>query len=146
MREEITGKRPSRLSVVYRRHASKGGRLADWTRQVDGDWRLYCPHCAALVVLQEEKDENSLQKSWSVTRRAATRHEDCPSAQLVVTHSDGTYTVTEARVSRQGRHESLGPERLTEDQFVTRIEVAFVRHCQEAGHEDRIPARLRLPT
>lgn len=127
--------RPSRLSAVFRRHAMPGGRLADWTRFVDGDWTGYCPHCAQIVVLIEEKGENALQKVWSVTRRLATRHEDRPWGWRVETRADGTFAVTGARAAEG--HESFGPTDVDEDGLVRWIEKAFNAHYVAAGHPKR---------
>lgn len=142
MRGELTGRRPSRLSTVFRRHAAPDGRLADWTRHVDGDWFWYCPHCNALVILQEEKGEEAAEKVWSVTRRAATGHKDRPWGWLVETHADGTFTVTAARANEG--HQAVPPQRLDEDQLIAWIERAYVVHWDETGHpQSLLPARLR---
>lgn len=139
-RDEITNKRPSILSAVFRKHDKE--RLADWTRHIDCDWRWYCPHCGAIVILIEEKMESSLARSWNVTRRAATGHKDRPWAWMVICRADGDFDITAARVT--DAHEVPPPQTLTEDRLISWIERAFVRHYVEAGHpENLIPERVR---
>lgn len=141
---EITYRRPSRLSGVYREHAKPGGRLRDWTRHLDVDWIFYCPECGEQIIIQEEKLETAKQFSWTVTRRAATRHQDRPWAWQVIIHAEGDYTVT--RVRNNGtRHESFGPERISEDVFIGWIEEAFLEHYRagESSHQSKIPPRFR---
>lgn len=139
MKHELNaGIRRSKLSPIYRHHSYSiadggSGRLLDWTRHVDGDWRWYCPYCARLVILQEEKKPNAAEKGWSATRRAATHHEDRPWAWLIITHDDGTFTVTAARATDDA-HDSLGPRHLNEEQLISWIERAFRQHWEQYGH------------
>lgn len=135
MIDELNGTRPSRLSPVYRKH--QRDRLLDWTRCVDGDWRWYCPVCSALVILQEEKADTAKEMGWSATRRAATGHADAPWAWLIVTHPDGSYTVTGTSASK-----SFGPLDVGEDVLIRMIEKAFLNHYRKTGHPlpDRVAA------
>lgn len=147
MKHELTGRRPSRLSPIFRRHSlgpeDQGtGRLLNWTRHVDGDWRWYCPQCYALVVLIEEKDETAKEHGWGATRRSATHHFDRPYACKIVTHADDTFTVTIARASSAG-HESESHERVDEEWLVSWIENAFRRHYEQARHPaSLVPQRV----
>lgn len=148
MEHEQTGRRPSRLSPVFRRHSlgvgdGGTGRLRNWTRHVDGDWLWYCANCGAIVIFAEEKKDDAKEKAWNVTRRAAFGHSARPWAWLVVTHEGGEYTVTRARLSDQ-EHETFGPERVDEEALITWIEQAFATHYEAAGHPPGlVPERLR---
>ncbi len=135
MEAELTNRRPSLLSGVFRRH--QRGRLLDWTRIVDGDWKCYCPYCSSLVVLIEEKLASSAERGWTATRRSATHHEDRPWAWLVVCQEDGSFQVTAARASDH-KHQSIGPTTMDEDKLIGWLERAFQIHYAEAEH----PAHL----
>jgi hypothetical protein len=133
--DELTNRRPSALSPLFRHHslsASKGGsgRLHQWTRHVDNDWRWYCPHCHQVVLLIEEKLESAKEKSWAVTRRAATHHDDRPFAWLAIVHPDGTFTVTWARAT-EDTHDSGGPRRVDAETLIRWVERIFERHYDE---------------
>jgi hypothetical protein len=134
MRDELSGKRPSPLSSLFREQAADGMPLADWTRHVDGDWIWYCPVCQGCVVLIEEKTERSPQRSWTVTRRLATGHEDRPWGWRVTCLDDGTFAVTGARMNGNG-HESFGERAITKADLVGWIVRAFDQHYVEAGHQ-----------
>ncbi len=142
MRHEVTGKRPSKLSGVFRYHAAPGERLADWTRHIDVDWRFWCPYCQQIVLMIEEKQQDAAEQSWAVTRRSATHHLDRPHAWKVVVHAEGDYTVIGARATDE-KHESFGPRRISEETLISWIEAAFERHyLVEAGHPaDLVPGR-----
>lgn len=129
-RNEVSGKRPSPLSAVFREWAD--GPLADWTRHLDVDWVWYCPQCGQAVVLIEEKTEASFDKHWNVTRRLATRHTDSPWAWLVVCNKDGTYSVTGAR--NNGSHQSFGERTIGQDDLLAWVTKAFEQHYSEQGH------------
>lgn len=140
-RAEVTYKRPTVLSGVFRKHDKE--RLADWTRHVDCDWRWYCSYCGAVVILIEEKLEESLERSWNVTKRAAVKSLDRPWAWLVICLNDGRYEVVSARTTESAT-ETHGPRQLDEDTLIAWIERAFLNHYRDAGHpEHLIPERLR---
>lgn len=138
MRDEVTGKRPSVLRGVFRKHTAAGEALADWTRHLDVDWTWYCPVCARVVLLVEEKQENALQTVWNVTRRLATHHEDRPWAWRVTCHEEGEFSVTGAR--NVGPHESFGDRRITESELISWIVRVFEQHYSEQKHPKRIAA------
>lgn len=89
---ELSGKRPSRLSGVFR-DAYQRGPLRDWTRHIDGDWLWYCPKCKAFVLICEEKEANAAATSWEQTRLLALGHKDKPHAWRVTCHADGWFAV-----------------------------------------------------
>lgn len=123
---ELTNRRPSVLSGVFRRHSEpNGARLRDWTRCVDGDWRWYCPECGEIVLLIEEKLESAAQRGWSVTQRLAARHADRPHAWRVTCHESGEFTVDGLDGVRR-----YGPRRLSEDELIETIELRFRAHYE----------------
>ena len=141
---EVSNRRPSRLSPVFRRHTEAGARLRDWTRHVDTDWIWYCNHCNALVVLIEEKGPQPLQRGWGATRRLGTRHEDAPLVLSAEYLGEDTWKILGCRSSSTNGHESWPPQERTSDQLIDAIEQAFLHHYLEAGHpESLIPERLR---
>jgi hypothetical protein len=117
---------------VFHKYTDPGGSLADWTRHVDGDWIWYCPKCAEVVLLIEEKKENAREKAWTVTRRMATRHEDRPWAWRVIFHEDGDFTVIGAR--SEEKHDSFGNTRISEERLIAWIEKVFSQHYELRGH------------
>ena len=137
-RHELSGVRPSRLSGLFRGWAEPGGPLADWTRHIDGDWQFYCPRCAHITLIVEEKSEASPAKSWAVTRRLATGHEDKPWGWRVTCLGDGAFSVVGARGGE--RHESFAEKRIDELELLRWIVRVFEQHYEEAGHPRAVAA------
>jgi hypothetical protein len=131
MRDEVTGVRPSRLRPLFRKWSKES--LADWTRHLDVDWTWYCPFCAHVVLLIEEKQENALQNAWNVTHRMATRHEDHPWGWRVTCKRDGTFDVVGARSN--GRDESTVKQNLSEEELLRWVTRVFENHYAERHPE-----------
>jgi hypothetical protein len=137
MRDEVTNSRPSALSGLFRKHANRNdGILRDWTRHLDIDWVFYCPECNKQVILIEEKKSGAAENYWTVTRRAATRHEDRPWGWRVTWHPDGQFSVTAARNGENG-HQSVGETFMDEETLVATIVAKFKDHYKLEGH--RLP-------
>ena len=134
MRHEVSGQRPSALSAVFRRYAAPGQPLADWTRHVDGDWMWYCPTCGCVVLLIEEKTQNALQRSWAITRRLATRHEDRPWGWRVTATANG-FAVVGAR--NASGHDAFAVHDVSEGMLIDWIVWVFTEYYREAGHPQR---------
>jgi hypothetical protein len=135
MRDEVSGARPSTLRPLFRQWSRDGQPLADWTRHLDIDWTWYCPYCQEVVLIVEEKHDNSLQSAWGVTRKLAVHHEHAPWGWCVTCHDDGEFSVVGAR--NNGKHESFGPRRITEGELLSWIVRVFEQHGRERGHPAR---------
>lgn len=136
MRGEVSGSRPSTLSSLFRKWTDPGGPLADWTRHLDSDWKWYCPECGFLVVVIEEKHDDSLQTAWTVTKRAAIRHLDRPWGWRVTCHDSGEFSVVGERDERNIVQE----RRMSEETLLAWITRAFEKHGQEHGCQKRVKA------
>lgn len=134
-RHELSNKRPSVLGPLFRRLAEPGEVFADWTRHLDRDWTWYCPVCALVVLMIEEKSDNSPATSWTVTRRLATRHEDRPWGWRITCHSDGAFSVVGAR---NDPHDSFLERRVSQDELVNWIVRVFEQHYSEQDHPARV--------
>jgi len=135
VRDEVSGARPSTLRPLFRAWSLDGQPLADWTRHLDVDWTWYCPRCRAIVLIVEEKHDNSLQSIWNVTRRLATHHSDSPWGWRITCHDGGEFSVVGARTN--GTHESFGEQRITEAELLSWIIRVFEQHWREAEHPAR---------